>query len=90
MIAKDQYNEWRNHPATLFYRQFLKDRKEALIQEAAEMWLNGSPAFDKENQVMRGAITELLRIEDVAFETIETFYKEKEGDAAEGIIDQES
>ena len=33
---------------------------------------------------MRGAITELFRVEDVAFEVIETFYKENMN-AAEGI-----
>lgn len=90
MIAKEQYNEWRNHPATLFFRKFLKDRREALIREASEQWLNGSEAFDKENQVMRGAITELFRVEDIAFEVIEAFYKEQEGDAAQDIVDKTS
>ncbi len=89
-MTKEQYNEWRNHPATLFYRKFLKDRREALIREASEMWLNGNEAFDKENQVMRGAITELFRVEDIAFEVIETFYKEQENDAAESSVYQTS
>ena len=83
-LTKEQYGEWRNHPATLFFRQFLKDRREALIREASEEWLNGSAVFEKENQIMRGAITELFRVEDVAFEVIETFYKENMN-AAEGI-----
>lgn len=90
MIPKEQYNEWRNHPATLFFRKFLKDRREALIREASEQWLNGSPAFDKESQVMRGAITELFRVEDIAYEVIETFYQEQETDEAQGTIDQTS
>jgi hypothetical protein len=87
-MTKEQYNEWRNHPATLFYRQFLKDRKEALIHEATEAWLNGSEAFEKERHEMRGAITELIRVEDIAFEVIENFYKEKH--AAEDSERQES
>ena len=89
MIPREQYNEWRNHPATLFYRQFLKDRREALIREASEQWLNGSGVFDKENQVMRGAITELFRVEDIAFEVIEAFYQEQE-DEAKDTVDQKS
>lgn len=87
-MTKEQYNEWRNHPATLFYRKFLKDRREALIHEASEMWLNGNAAFDKENHVMRGAITELFRVEDISFETIETFYKEQETDETQDTVDQ--
>lgn len=90
MIDKEQYNEWRNHPATLFFRKFLKDRREALIHEASEMWLNGNEAFDKENQVMRGAITELFRVEDIAYEVIEIFYKEQENNAAEDIVGKTS
>lgn len=86
-LTKEQYNEWRNHPATLFFRQFLKDRREALIQEATEAWLNGSPSFDKENQTERGRIAELFLVEDIAFEVIETFYKER--DATENTVDQE-
>lgn len=89
-MTREQYNEWRNHPATLFFRKFLKDRREALIREASEQWLNGQEAFDRENQVMRGAITELFRVEDVAYEVIETFYQEQETNAAEGTIDQAS
>lgn len=90
-MTKEQYNEWRNHPATLFFRKFLKDRREDLIHEASESWLNGSPVFEKENQVMRGAITELFRMEDVPFELIEQFYKEKEeANAAQGAVSQTS
>ena len=86
-MTKEQYNEWRNHPATMFFRQFLKDRREALIQEATEDWLNGSASFERENQVERGRIAELFLVEDIAFEIIETFYKER--NATEDSVDQE-
>ena len=81
-MTKEQYNEWRNHPATLFFRQFLKDRRSDLIQNCTEAWLNGSLVFEKENQIERGRIMELFVVEDIAFEVIEAFYKDKE-DAAE-------
>lgn len=90
MIDRDQYNQWRNHPATMFFRQFLKDRREALIREASEQWLNGDKAFESENQVMRGAITELFRVEDIPYEAIEIFYQEQENDAAKDTVDQTS
>lgn len=80
-MNKDQYNEWRNHPATLFFRQFLKDRRAALITAATESWLNGSVAFEKENQFYRGQIDELFAVENVPFEAIEAFYQERENGA---------
>lgn len=82
-MTREQYNEWRNHPATLFFRQFLKDRRDDLIHSSTEAWLNGSPVFERENQVDRGRIAELYLIESVPFEAIEAFYQEKEENAAE-------
>lgn len=84
MISKEQYGEWRNHPTTLFFRQFLKDRRNSLIRRCNESWLNGAELFAKEQETARGRILELFEVEDVPFEVIETFYQE-ESDAAEGI-----
>jgi hypothetical protein len=85
VISKEQYGEWRNHPATLFFRKFLKDRREAMIHAATEAWLNNPAAFETESREARGRIRELFEVEDVPFEAIESFYKEQEQgeDAAE-------
>lgn len=77
-MTKEQYNEWRNHPATLFFRQFLKDRREALIRGASEAWLNNPKAWETEHLTQRGRILELFEVEDVPFEAIEVFYQEQE------------
>lgn len=79
-MTKEQYGEWRNHPATLFFRQFLKDRRASLIATSAEDWLNSG----KLAEVDRGRILELFDVEDVPFELIEAFYKEK--DATENPV----
>ena len=76
MITREQYGEWRNHPATQFIRQFLKDRANDLTVAATEAWLNGDEAFA--NQEARGRIRELLEVETVNYDTIATFYQERE------------
>lgn len=77
MITKEQYGEWRNHPATLFFRKFLKDRREALIHSAQEVWLNNPKAFEQEGETARGRVLELFEVEDIAYEIIQTFYEEQ-------------
>lgn len=72
MITKEQYGEWRNHPATLFFRQFLKDRRESLIRQTTETWLNTGEYSD----IARGRILELFEAEDVPHEVISQFYEE--------------
>lgn len=81
-MTREQYNEWRNHPATLFFRKFLADRRKAMIHAAMEEWLNSPDSFEADKQEARGRIRELFDVEDVPFETIETFYKEQEQDGA--------
>ena len=76
MITREQYGEWRNHPATQFFRQFLKDRADSLIQAGTEAWLNADETFQRDEA--RGRIREALEIEDVSYDTISTFYREKE------------
>ena len=65
MISKEQYGEWRSHPATQFFRQFLKDRREALIQSATEAWLNDFKSFEEDSREARGRIRELFEVEDI-------------------------
>lgn len=81
-MTKEQYNEWRNHPATMFYRQFLKEYRASLIEGATEAYLNGNDR-DPDRHVMRGRILALFDVEDLNFDVIENFYKEKEANGAE-------
>lgn len=81
MIEREQYNEWRNHPITLFFRGFIKDRRESLVHGMTEEWLNNPDAFDVHKHEARGRILELFDVEDVPFETIEGFYAGKEAES---------
>jgi hypothetical protein len=71
-MTKEQYNEWRNHPATLFFRRFLKDRREQLIGSVTSDWINSG----RVDEVNRGRILELFDCEDVTWDIIEEFYPE--------------
>ena len=91
MIDKDQYNQWRNHPATLFFRKFLADRADMLGRELMTTWLDNPEGFEGFKDEARGRILELKDMTDVPYETIEEFYpKEKGNDAAEDTVDQTS
>ncbi len=76
MITREQYGEWRNHPATQFYRQFLKDRADSLIHAGTEAWLNGDKTF--ENDEARGRVRELLEVEALNYDTVAVFYQERD------------
>jgi hypothetical protein len=78
MITKEQYAEWRHHPATKFFLQFLEDRKQQLTEFGMECWIKGNASFDAEGPVIRGRILELLEVETLTHEAIVNFYKEKD------------
>lgn len=86
-VGKPEYQEWRHHPVTKMFLQFIRDRRQWLITVSTESWLNGSISFEKENQIDRGRILELFDLPDLQFEIIEAFYKAEEEDAAK--IDQD-
>lgn len=81
-VGKPEYQEWRHHPVTKMFLQFIRDRRQWLITVSTESWLNGSISFEKENQIDRGRILELFDLPDLQFEIIEAFYKAEEEDAA--------
>jgi hypothetical protein len=76
MITREQYGEWHNHPASQFFRQFLKDRADSLIHAGTEAWLNNDITFNRDEA--RGRVREDLEIESLAYDTIVTFYQERE------------
>lgn len=90
MISKEEYQEWRHHPASKVFLQFLRDKQEFMKAAMLEQWIGASDAFAQNNQTVRGQIVELGEIIDLPYEAIEEFYKEKENDAAEDIVAQKS
>jgi hypothetical protein len=76
-ITKEQFGIWKSHPATQFFFQFLEDRKINITSLFMDAWMEGSAEFEKNSDLYRGRILELLEITDLAHDTIVNFYKEK-------------
>ena len=85
MIVKEQYQEWRHHPVTKVFLQFLRDKQSHFKAVAVESWIDGNAFSD----VVRGQIVEMGEIAELPFEAIEAFYKERDN-AAEGITATET
>lgn len=81
MVTKEQFGEWRQHPATKFFFEFLNNRKNLLTSYCMEGWLKGLKEFQADGEVDRGRILELMEVCDITHQVIETFYKELENDS---------
>jgi hypothetical protein len=81
-VTREEYNEWRHHPVSKVFLQFLRDKKEFLTKAMMDQWLDGNEAFDRAGQTVRGQIIELGEIADMPFEQISEFYKQEEKDGA--------
>src|SRR5947199_351689 len=80
-VGKAEFQEWRHHPASKVFLQFLKDKQDFLKAAALDQWVNGADSFATCNQTIRGQIIELSEIADLPFEAMEEFYKERDNAA---------
>ena len=88
MITKEQYGEWKHHPATQFFLQFLADRKNDLTSYCMDGWLKSTGEFEAQGSVNKGRILELLDISELTHDMIVNFYKER--DSATEIVEDDS
>lgn len=82
-MTREEYNEWRHHPVSKVFLQFLRDKKAFLTNAMMEQWLDGRESFAQSEQTVRGQIIELGEIADMPFEHISEFYKQEEENGAE-------
>lgn len=75
MISKSEYQEWRHHPATKDFLQFIRDKRDFLKAAALDQWVNGVESFANCNQTVRGQIIELDELAELPFEAISEFYR---------------
>ena len=83
-ITKEQFGAWRNHPVGLFFQQFVKDHRNAMINGGIEQWLNRPQLFAQQEAVARGRILEAALVESLSYEQIVAFYEELYPDKEEG------
>ncbi len=82
-IDREDFNQWRHHPVTKVFLRYLHDKRRYLTTAMTEQWLGGSLSMQTE-QTVRGQIIELMELEILPFEAIESFYSEEEN-AAETV-----
>ena len=85
MISREEYQEWRHHPVSKVFLQFLKDKQEFLKAAALDQWVNGSESFANCNSTIRGQVIELGEIAELPFEAMDAFYKEKAENEPQGF-----
>jgi hypothetical protein len=89
-IGEAEYQAWRNHPATLMFRRYLRDFRQSLGMAAMQRWEAGALLLSSEHEI-RAKREVLAEMADVPFESIAEFYSQpEEGDAAEIAQDRNS
>jgi hypothetical protein len=82
VINKEQFGIWKSHPATRFFLKYVRDFRESGESTAMSLWLDGSKEFKDMAEFLRGQITTMREIEDLSFDAIDNFYKEKDSAAS--------
>jgi hypothetical protein len=82
-IAEPDYLEWKHHPVSKIFLQYLADYREALIKQHVLEWQQGK--LDEVRDLeLRGRVMALADLTDLSFSAMEFFYAtpEEESDAA--------
>lgn len=88
-ISRQDYQEWKHHPVSKVYFEYLRKKRDFIKSSALEQWVAGSDQFASCNQTVRGQIIELDEVVELPFEAIEEFFKEEEVNATEDSFHQE-
>jgi len=80
-IGDTDYQQWRHHPITAAYLQFLDDQIEYMRTAAADLLENGllTPGDrhqDRNPDVLRGQIVMLRQIHGLTLEQMQEFYRQ--------------
>ena len=77
-MDKEMYQEWLENPATEYFFKYLKDSAKEESEMVADVILEGG-YLEKEEQIRISSIcATLIRISDIEYDEIESFYNEKE------------
>ncbi len=76
-VQEESYLDWRRHPVTKMYLQYLLDYREALRRDHVARWEAGGMNMEVEIEA-KGRANTLAELSDLSFEVIADFYKEPE------------
>ena len=76
-ISDQAYREWKHHPVSKVFFQYLQDYQIRLESEALARWKNKS-LLEADEQEMRGRVLTLEELCDLPFISIQKFYEAEE------------
>lgn len=76
-LTKEEFQQWRHHPVTKAYLQFLTDQRTNWQAAAMELWEVGRLA-SVEGEALRGQVKAFRELENLELESIKSFYGETE------------
>lgn len=77
-VTRRDYNNWKHHPVTKMFREYLSDYRGALTKRMVELWENGALKLTDEQEA-RGRLMAIREIIDLEFGHIANMYGLEEG-----------
>lgn len=77
-VTRRDYNNWKHHPVTKMFREYLIDYSGALTKRMVELWASGALKLTDEQEA-RGRLMAIREIIDLEFEHIANMYGLEEG-----------
>lgn len=81
-VTRQDYNNWKHHPVTKVFREFLNDYRGAVKARMIEQWEAGALKLTEEQEA-RGRLMAIREIIDLEFEHIAGMYGLEEGTSNE-------
>lgn len=80
-FSSEEFAFWKHHPVTKVVLQFAADYAAAVEQDMVEQWRNGALKLTDE-QERRGRVLAYRDINELAFASIENFYRQDDQENA--------
>jgi len=77
-LREQDYAQWKHHPITSAYLQYLGDQIEAFRTAAADLLENGD--LNSQAEMLRGRLLTLRELQSLSLEHIKNFYRQEESE----------
>lgn len=77
-VTQRDYNNWKHHPVTKMFREYLEDYRGAMTKRMVELWENGALKLSEEQEA-RGRMMAIREVIDLEFIHIASMYGLEEG-----------
>jgi hypothetical protein len=80
-LKEQEYAQWKHHPITAAYLQYLSDQVEAFRIAAADLLEEGH--LNPQAETLRGRLLMLRELQTLSLDHIKTFYRHEETEEME-------